>query len=237
MNFLARILVCLVFSGVGSGVAAQVASQAPLEIEPSGEAYLQALRWRGIDSDVAYFDPTAPPPEFTTTQDVPQVQSRERREWTVSDQWVTLIMGVILAAIVFFLYRYGGNISVSLKSDAANPARQRGAANGGMQDLTDGLPQNLRDITRISDRRRAVVLLAQYALSKAIAAEGVREQRSWTARDALRRLPRDHPYAQALRDLVLDGERVHFGGRDISEERFGAHVSQITPMLRGLAAT
>ena len=47
-------------------VRAQEAVREPVEIGPSGEAYLETLRFRRIDTDVSYFDPRGPAPELKT---------------------------------------------------------------------------------------------------------------------------------------------------------------------------
>jgi len=66
----------------------------------------------------------------------------------------------------------------------------------------------------------------------ALVANGVWMQRSWTARDALRRVPSTQSRRDALQALVLASEFVQFGGRPVSEDAFADHVRQITPLLR-----
>ena len=97
------------------------------------------------------------------------------------------------------------------------------------------VPDNLDAIARIEDRRLALVTLAQSALICAVRENGLLLQRSWTARDAMRRLPQDMSHRHALRDLVTAGERVLFGGRDVSEADFQDHVDQIRPLFADAA--
>ena len=97
-------------------------------------------------------------------------------------------------------------------------------------------PANLQAILRMTDRREALVALSQFLLNRVVAAQGVLLQRSWTARDAMRRVPRDFDHRAALYDLVLASERVHFGGRDVTEEEFRAHLDRLRPLYSGGAA-
>ena len=84
----------------------------------------------------------------------------------------------------------------------------------------------------MKDRREALIALSRLVLNRVIEAQGILVQRSWTARDALRRVPREFAQRDALQALIRDSERVQFGGRDISEDEFKAHVEN----TRGLAS-
>ncbi len=211
---------------------AQEAVAEPLSIEPSGEDYLRAVRLTRIESDVGYFAPGAPPPELSTTER-PEAPS-DPDETDLPDVGrgpMILIAGAFLAAVLYMFARFGGSVSLSLRQEAGNASRRRdaGTRNGGFAE--EARSRTLASILRIGDRRIALVALAQHALAKVIADSGVLLQSSWTARDALRHVPREHAMLAALRDLVLDGERVQFGGRDVSEEDFKAHVQRIGPLF------
>ncbi len=235
MHRLLYLFTCLIALALVPQARAQQATQEPLSIGPSGEAYIQAVRRRGIDTDVAYFDPTAPAPRLETDQE-PDRTPAERRsagDLIVNPSVMGIVAAVILIVILFFFFRFGGNMSVSLKGDAQNLARTPKSARRKQQGIAS-LPNDLAAILSIQDRRQALVLLAQSALSRAITANGLLLQRSWTARDALRRLPREQQHLDALSDLVAAGERVHFGGRDVPEEMFRDHVARIKPLFRGV---
>ena len=49
----------------------------------------------------------------------------------------------------------------------------------------------------------------------------------------LRRVQGDPGQVAALRALVLDSERVQFGGRDVSEDDFQSHVAAVRPIIAG----
>ncbi len=208
---------------------AQEAVATPSQIEASGEAYLRAIPTRRINTDVVYFDPTAPPPKLETREEPEPDQDTADGEIDVN---VAVIAGLILVGIIFLFARYGGTMSVSFRSDAENVERIRrtGARNHMFGEME---PTTLDKILCLKDRRTALILLAQSALTCAVTADGVLLQRSWTARDALRRVPVEFGLKSALTDLVFASERVQFGDRDVTEEEFQFHVDIIRPLFSG----
>lgn len=228
-------LFVFVFSLVASVLqtSAQEPVQEPLEIGESGTEYLRSIRLQGIDSDVSYFDPTAPPPKLDTQQQ-PSAQEQEAKGRTSSGTGTRWTFGVIaalvLAGIVYLFLRFGGNIAVSLKRDTDNPESKR---SGGVQNAPLWAEKlgSFNDILRMADRRRALVLLTQKVLATLAKTNGVLMQRSWTARDTLGHIPLGQPQQSVLRNLVLNSERVQFGGRDVSEDEFREHVSSCRQLL------
>ncbi|WP_029062632.1 hypothetical protein [Labrenzia sp. DG1229] len=228
-------LFVFVFSLVASvfQTSAQEPVQEPLEIGESGTEYLRSIRLQGIDSDVSYFDPAAPPPKLDTQQQ-PTRQEQEAKgrpssgtgtRWTVG-----VIAGLVLAGIVYLFLRFGGNIAVSLKRDTDNPESKR---SGGVPNTPLWAEKlgSFNDILRMADRRRALVLLTQKVLATLAKTNGVLMQRSWTARDTLGHIPLGQPQQSVLRNIVLNSERVQFGGRDVSEDEFREHVSSCRQLL------
>lgn len=223
---------------MASSVQAQDSTLTTPELSPSGEAYLEAIARQRIESDVAYFDPTAAAPDLTTRERLETVEEPESRTWLGPDEgWpYGLAAALILVAIIVLFARFGGGVGIMLQPTSDNPhAARRGPRHkAGLAD--DFRSRNLAEITRMADRRAALVMLAQNALRKAVNANGVLLRQSWTDREALRRLPADQRHLAALRDLVRASERVQFGGRDVSEPEFEHHVAQITPLFRELAS-
>ncbi len=212
--------------------AALEATEYPVEIGESGEAYLKAIRLSRVDADVAYFDPANPPPPMQTTQE-PRPPSSSN-QWSVGGDVnfaTLLISAAILMMIAFVFVRYGSGFAVTIGRERENTESERDGRVPRAGLGTPPTPGSLNAILRIADRREALIRLAQAALGAAIKANGVLLQRSWTARDALRHLPEDQRCLGALRNLVLASERVHFGGRDVSEDDFQAHVADIRPLL------
>ncbi|MEO0783511.1 MAG: DUF4129 domain-containing protein [Pseudomonadota bacterium] len=210
---------------------AQVRVEDGTEMTPSAEAYLEALRFRGIDAEVAYFDPSRPPPDLDT-KETPDPNGFDVDVNLDRDQGTLIINAVSLAVLLGIAYlflRFGGRFSVSLRADR-DAGREVAAVKREGSALAT-VPDNLDAIARIEDRRLALVTMAQSALIRALRENGLLLQRSWTARDAMRRLPQDMSHRHALRDLVSAGERVLFGGRDVSEADFQDHLDQIRPLF------
>lgn len=222
-------------------VQAQEAVREPVEIGPSGEAYLETLRFRRIDTDVSYFDPRGPAPELKTdqrpgTRAGEDSASSNRSSWswnetTSAARWTTGLITVLILGMVAYLFlRFGGNLAVSLKREGGNAerTRARGPVEAPAWATRAG---SLEDILRMRDRRQALIQLMHKALSATVSANGILMQRSWTARDALRHLPASQGYLDRLRDLVLASERVQFGDRDVTEDEFQNHVEKCRPLL------
>lgn len=220
------------FLTFGLQATAQVAKEQPLAITPSGEAYLQSIGLRGIDTDVAYFDPTAPPPALETDQKIekPDKETNASNGIGSVPPVLSVLAAALLAGVAFLFFRYGGSFAVSMKSDAENPSRRARPARMTQQAINN-LPSDLATIINMKNRREALIALAQSALARAVTANGLLMQKSWTARDALRRLPADQLHRTVLADLVAAGERVHFGGRDVPEDVFDAYVTKIKPLF------
>lgn len=221
-------------------VSAQEAVQQPLQIGPSGEAYLAATRFRGVESDVAYYDPTGAVPPLETGQEPPPAAPTAPKT-PGTDLSTTRIIAILLSAAILIglamlILRSSGNFTLSLQGEAQNPARsRRSSGKGGGLAPPDRLA-DLDAILRMSDRRLALVMLAQAALARTVAANGVLLQPSWTMRDALRHIPKGQMHVDRLRGLVMDGERVLFGNRTVSEAEFQAHIAAIRPLMTGSPA-
>ncbi|MEX0317551.1 MAG: DUF4129 domain-containing protein [Ruegeria sp.] len=203
------------------------------ELTESGSDYLRALRYKGIESDVVYFDPTQPAPELKTDA-IPEVAESEAEATPVFSTDGRVIVGIasflVLLGLLALVYFNGSGVSVPFGKTAANRRRQTlGTTNGEVpadQPMTD-----LNAILKLTDRRVALTRLAQYVLTRCLVANDILFQRSWTQREALQRLPKSQPYLAELRALVLESERVNFGGRSISEAEFDRHVSGVRSLL------
>ncbi|MEP5632035.1 MAG: DUF4129 domain-containing protein [Tateyamaria sp.] len=206
-----------------------------LELKSSGEAYTKAIRLRGIDREVLYFDPTQPPPPFDTNQaaqrdspvdddgldvNVPSPESK-----TIS----ILIASIILIGIAYLFIVFGGRLPVSFARKPEDGTTSGGALNGAK---TNGeqVPLSIDAVLRMKDRRQALVALCKSLLARVMTTEGVLLQDSWTDRDTLRRVPQGLPQREALQALVFASEKVQFGGRDVSESEFDDHITRLKPL-------
>ncbi|GAB4526711.1 MAG: hypothetical protein Tsb0019_28800 [Roseibium sp.] len=229
-----RFLMVLILSILPFPIAsswAQEAVREPVEVGASGEAYLKALRFRRIETDVAYFDPAGPVPDLKTGQRPDRQPETDAGPLEIKADWIVVaVAAALLAGLLYVFVRFGGRLSVSLGRDADNPSRGRSKDGHEAPAWAERLG-TLDDILRTGDRRRALVLLARKTLAATVSANGVLMQKSWTARDALKHIPETQLNLSALKNVVMASERVQFGGRDISEDDFRIHVDACRPLL------
>lgn len=218
------------------------AQEAPLEaldVRPSGEAYADAIRFRGIDTNVVYFDPTRPAPPLETRETPEPASEPDTSDQISLGETPRIVVILITAAILFFIaYTFvvhGGRLPVSFARTPEDGARDDGAPHE-IAPEDHAAPVALNAILNMPDKRAALVALCKSLLAQTVAAQGVLFQRSWTDRDALRRVPQGFEHRAALRALVLASERVQFGGRDVSEEEFRNYVERVRPLWSGRPA-
>ena len=209
-----------------------------LEIGPNGTAYLDAIRFRGIETEVGYYDPTRAAPKLETRQNPPpppKPGGEITPESLTTGRIVLIVLaGALLIGLGILIFRTSGGFTLSLGQDAQNPARPRRTTLTGAFAPT-GTPADLAAILAMSDRKQALVLLAQAALARTVTANGVLLQPSWTLRDALRRVPPTQAHLAALRGLVMTGEGVLFGDRNVTEGEFQARLAEVRPLMQGPA--
>lgn len=211
----------ILFSLALNGAQAAEAVREPMELSESGRAYLEAISGRGIVSDVRYYDPFAPAPELKINAGPTEEPKAERGGGVSINPVIILIFAALLAGVVYAGTQFGGARIVSFARAPTSGRRRRAPSDSetaGWPDTAGHL--DVGEIGKISDRRTALMLLAQQALSKAAEANGLRIARSWTVRDVLRRLPADWPHLAALHRIASANEITHFGGRAVSEEAF-----------------
>ncbi|MEL7459570.1 MAG: DUF4129 domain-containing protein [Pseudomonadota bacterium] len=236
---MARLLFLFVVMVLGLSAPghAQHAELDGLEIRPSGEAYIRATRLRGLDRAVAYFDPSQPPPPF-------EAPEPERTENTTSldaqpgpvRNVMIIVSAAVLMLIAYLVVTNAGGLSVAL-AKPGDASGGRAAGKGGRGSPETARAMGLDAILAMQDRREALVALCRSLLARVVAAEGVLLHKSWTDRDTLRRVPRDHPHRAALQELVFASEKVQFGGRDVTDEDFRDHVDRLRSLWTSGAAT
>ena len=228
----------VVFMCAGRVAIAQEAEVEGLQPSASGLEYLSAVRFRGIDTNVRYFDPTRPAPALET--DAALEPEDAGSDWRFSldldGPWDIVAIGLLVLLVLVILVSFARiGTSVSFRKGGRNAKRRARRGAEGEDDPEDQLPPDLDTILRQPDRQKALVKLSQFVLTRCLNANGVLFKRSWTQREALRRLPNTLPHLPDLKALVLDSERVSFGGRNITDSEFQTHVSRIRPLLQGMA--
>ncbi len=204
----------------------------PPEIGPSGQEYQRAIRYRGIDTDVVYFDPSQPAPPLDTDFSPKQETRDSGRTISIENQWgVGLVSALVLIFLVAFVYFGAGRMSVSFRTSADN-ARRKAGQTPSERRAGDGEASSLSAILAQRNLDLAVSALAQLVLSHCLSANEVLFKRSWTHREALQNLPQSLWYIPDLRALILESERVNFGHRSISQHDFDALLERVRPILQ-----
>lgn len=241
-----RIVTALLFlaflSVLGGPVAAQSSRLDPLEVQQSGQDYLDTVRNRRVETEMGYFDPNREAPSLDVDQEIPENAGNEVVETVVEQtfsqtgRWTLFtVFALILAGLLFLIVVQGGRLPVAFKKAPEN-TKSSGDAGGYAVPKEARVPATIEAVLNMADRRDALVSLCKALLARTVASEGVLLQDSWTDRDTLRRVPRTMPQFEALRALVFASERVQFGGRDVTEDEFQSHVRRLSPIWQEGAA-
>lgn len=221
------LLILTAILSFGTPSVAQHSELDGLEIRPSGEAYIRATRFRGLDRAVAYYDPSQPPPPFETRAPATDDDSTALEVQPGPARNIALVIAAgVLMLIAYLVVTNAGGLSVALRKPG-DAAGGRGGTKGAAGPQDKARLVGLEAILAMKDRRDALVALCRSLLARVVASEGVLLHKSWTDRDTLRRVPRDHPHRAALQDLVFASERVQFGGRDVTDAEFRDHVERL----------
>ena len=225
----ALVFLLILFTFLDRVAIAQEPEAETLQLSASGSEYLKAVRFRGIDTEAQYFDPAGPAPELESDAALEPEQSA--RPLNLDQRWVVAIVALLAILILGFLvYPAWAGTSVSFRR-VAKDAKPRGVHRAEPEEQSQ---PDLETILGQPDRGKALVGLSQFLVKHCLSANGILFKRSWTQREALRRLPRTLPHLSDLRALVLDSERVRFGHRRISDSEFQAHISRLQPLLQGV---
>ena len=235
----AKVFICSIYFVVGLPflATAQASALDALETRASGAAYANAIRFRGIDADIVYYDPAKPPPplELRTKPKAPRTDDDEGERW-ISPDTVRTIFTVVVTLVIFgiaYLFAvYGGRLPVAFLPKPGEGGLGAKAGESSADEAPEQEPTTIAAILSMTDRREALLTLCRTLLVRTVADEGVLFQRSWTDREALRRIPMKFAHLEALRALVLASEKVHFGGRDVTEEELRMHLSRLEPLWR-----
>ena len=203
--------------------------------EPNA-AYADAIWGRGVQSELTYLKPSAPfDPDASVRIKVPEKPKEQRTDVDSIRVFWGVIFALILAVIIYVFIANGNGVGVSFRTtgDAARPNRPAEGPNTDASMIdTPGLEALLARLAAMADKREALILLVSEALERAALATNVRLARAQTARDVLRALPRDWPHLETLRRLVREVEIAHFGGRDVSPEKWEACMAAAVPLFK-----
>jgi hypothetical protein len=225
VQFFAAFLVFLLIAPPSS----RSAPTAPTE---DAQAFARAAAAHGIDAQVRYLDAEAPLPPIDGKITPPPPPSPEQPASGEgpSDTIIIAICLALLLAAAWAALRFGGARAASFARAPDTGLRRRAAPPAPFQ------PPEALDLARIAaipDRRAALEALWLAALARAAAAHDLTIARSWTARDALRRVPGAWPHHRALARIARAAELAHFGGRTVPEAKFHALLDAAAPIFAG----
>jgi hypothetical protein len=177
--------------------------------------------------------------ELTSASRVPEaaVRSLPVPEAAVSGNVAMLLVVGVLALGLFLWLRFGGSgLLAPAPKDAAVRRAEAPEAWKLDADRDMGTEDLLRAIAAMPDRRAAMVRLLRHCLLHAASASGTRLARSDTERSALRRLPNAWHLGR-LPDLLTRTELAHYGGQEVSEDRFADSLAAARAILgqRGMS--
>lgn len=220
------------------GFAALAADTPPSELEaPRGDAsvaYWQAVARHSIESDVAYFDPARPAPNPDPGASAERLVNRQNRESIVFNgrgPFILVFVALCLTVVAFAL-AFGMKPRVGIASRSKGWLRTREPNEVAEEAHESAAVSSLEAISRMADRREALIALARIALSRSFETHGLLLGRSWTMRDAVTRIPPTWPHRDRLVEIALASEVAHFGGRTVSEDAFQRHLASTAAILK-----
>lgn len=211
-------------------IAPSASPAAPQTQTDGARAYRDAIARRDVEADAVLLSAGDPLPNAAITPPPPPPTPDSGGD--VDAVLVTLSVLVLIAALVAAA-RFGGARTASfarapdaaLRRRAAPPAPPPAAA-----------APDLARIAAMADRRAALEALWLAALARAAAAHDLTVGRSWTARDALRRVPSGWVHRPALARIARAAELANFGGRPVPEDQFHALLDAAAPIFSGRGA-
>jgi len=202
----------------------------------AGQEYREAIRSRGIQSDIIYQSdvpdevPEAPEPEPEARENPVTASNPEIIRWIFF-----AVLAVVLILLVILVVRNGAGIGVSLSKGTKDPParRDKPASSNKSRKPAPPTPAEafLQGLLQMADRREALHKLLVRALANSASLTGLRPGRSWTARDVIRAMPEDWPHLPALRQVAGQAEIAWFGGRDVEIKTFEACIDLARPII------
>ncbi|MEM7058780.1 MAG: hypothetical protein AAF557_14410 [Pseudomonadota bacterium] len=226
-------VLCLVLCA--GSASAQISQEDLAPTGPRDEAVTDSMSWERVDDDLIYLRPSAPfNPDGNLEIELPEKPKTEQEQNSSSRFRGFVIFGAILVAIIALFIWQGSRIQVGFgRRSEGNRQTSRTRADEETDVINSDLAGFLDRLAAMADRREALILLVNRALERAAHANSMTLGRAQTGRDVIRALPGAWRYRDTLRDLVRQAEIVHFGGRDISEDRWQECLSAAQPLFRG----
>lgn len=218
----------LVLAGAGGAGAAQDGRLLDPPRTPSGEAYLDAVRGKGLQTDISYRTAEAEVDE----PDLPENRGGGSEDLGKTVGWI--LLGLLLVALAVLTYR-----SRNALSEMAGPRGRAKfpAAPRPVRKEPGSIDHDLIERLRAEpDPREGLRLVLQRILALVAEESSIPVKRSLTTREIMQRLPGGLSHRDALETLASEVERVVFAGQSIEQDRYQYCLSLAVPFLRRTAA-
>ena len=234
--FLAGLL-ALALMVPGAVVHAQIPAEDLIDPGPRNAEVQEAMAWERVDEKVIYLRPSANfNPDGSLEIAIPEKPKSDDAQDAEGRSTLIAIFAVILIVVLVIIFLQSSRIQVGFgKSREKTRAEQRTASPEAAAAMDADDRSFLDRIAAMADRREALILLVSRALERSAEMNAMTLGRAQTGRDVIRTLPQDWRHRETLRDLVRQAEVVHFGGRDISEDRWQDCLSAARPLFGTLA--
>ena len=189
---------------------------------PSGEAYLDAVEGKGLQTGITY---------SSGEKEVPELPDRpENGDFDIgkSAGWALIVFLVLALAVLAYRSR---NALAELAG--SNRGRAFSAAPRPKESAPSTIDHDLIEQLRSEqDHREGLRAVLQRFLVLAAQANSIPVKRSLTTREIMQRLPGGFAQRDALETLASEVERVVFGGHPIDPEQYQHCLDLAAPFLR-----
>ena len=154
--------------------------------------------------------------------ETPRVRTpRERPAMDLGGFGVVVAIGLVVALLMLWL-KFGGGGALLAREPRDDTRRKHATPDAWKMNETDAKDADglLAQIAQMKDRTAAMVLLLRHCLLAAARATDARFARSDTERLAFGRLPHHWSHRARLESMLHYTELVHYGGREVAEDRF-----------------
>ncbi|MGV0820260.1 DUF4129 domain-containing protein [Martelella sp. AMO21009] len=192
---------------------------------PSGEAYLEAVEGKGLQTGISYSSGEKEVPEFPEGADRP-----ENGDFDIgkSAGWALIAFLVLALAVLAFRSR---NALAELAGSGGG--RAFSAASRPEQPAPSAIDHDLIERLRGElDHREGLRAVLQRFLVLAAEENSIPVKRSLTTREIMQRLPGGFAQRDALETLASEVERVVFGGHAIDPVQYQHCLDLAAPFLR-----
>ncbi|MAC90039.1 MULTISPECIES: DUF4129 domain-containing protein [Maricaulis] len=227
----AIVALTLVIVMIGTRLAGDAGSDAP----GIATNYADAIERRGLQLPIDYLDADA---DWRARANLPDTNDSAsvRFPWlaalTLAKVLLWMFYALAAGVLIFIIYlavRHGVGLRVDSRKIQDVESAPKTAMSG--PGIVDQPLLTLEEIARLTDAAKALGALQRLVLAAAAEATGSALRRSETAREVLRRLPRDWTHYRVVATLVQTAERVRYAGQSIDASGVEGLIADARPVL------